>query len=43
MQEVIVECSAEKGLKRIAAEVRPKLAAAIRPLAEDARPPSDAV
>jgi mRNA interferase RelE/StbE len=39
MYEVIVERSAEKDLKRIAAEVRPKLAAAIRPLAEDPRPP----
>ena len=39
MYEIIVERSAEKDLKRIAVEVRPKLAATIRPLAEDPRPP----
>jgi mRNA interferase RelE/StbE len=39
MFQIIVERSAEKELKRIASEVRPKLAGAIRALAEDPRPP----
>lgn len=39
MFQIIVERSAEKDLKRIAAEVRPKLASAIRSLADDPRPP----
>jgi mRNA interferase RelE/StbE len=39
MFQIIVERSAEKDLKRIASEVRPKLATAIRALAEDPRPP----
>jgi len=38
MYEILVERSAEKDLKRIAAEIRPKLVAAIRPLASDPRP-----
>ena len=39
MYEIVIERSAEKDLKRIAAELRPKLVAAIRPLANDPRPP----
>lgn len=39
MFQIIVERSAEKDLRRIASEVRPKLAGAIRALAEDPRPP----
>jgi mRNA interferase RelE/StbE len=38
MFQIIVERSAEKDLKRIASEVRPKLATAIRALAVDPRP-----
>jgi mRNA interferase RelE/StbE len=39
MFQIIVERSAEKELKRIASEVTPKLAGAIRALGEDPRPP----
>jgi mRNA interferase RelE/StbE len=38
MFQIIVERSAKKDLKRIASEVRPKLATAIRALAVDPRP-----
>lgn len=38
MFQIIVERSAEKDLKRIASEVRPKLATAIRALAVEPRP-----
>jgi len=38
MFQVIIERSAVKDLKRISPEKRPKLAAAMRPLAEDPRP-----
>ena len=39
MFQIIVDRSAEKDLKRNAPEIRPKLATAIRALAEDPRPP----
>jgi len=39
MYEIIVARSAEKDLKRISPGMRPKLVAAIRPLAEEPRPP----
>jgi mRNA interferase RelE/StbE len=38
MFQIIVERSAEKELKRIASDVRPKLAGAIRAPAKDPRP-----
>ena len=38
MFQIIVERAAEKELKRITSEVRPKLATAIRALANDPRP-----
>jgi len=38
MYEIVVARSAEKDLKKIAADVRPKLVAAIRLLAVDPRP-----
>jgi mRNA interferase RelE/StbE len=39
MYQILVARSAEKDLLRLPVEMRPKLVAAIRPLAENPRPP----
>ena len=40
MYEVVVERSAEKDLKRLSSEVRPRVASALRSLAANPRPPA---